>query len=259
MYENDLYHHGIKGMKWGVRRYQNPDGTLTPAGRKREAKQYTKSLNDLDKESVKYIAKYMKKDAKTRRYANKGAKYIKKHDANTTEKDIKRLEKISSKMEAADKSAKEELAAFRNNDSATWKLIAEAAQKGYTVHSKEVTRNGEIGRTYIQGILGGTFGQITINSIRNSLYYNGRYNYTNKRGMVVDQAPWAIQGNKYKVKDTPDGDPYKVKNRYPSDNPKIQEINAKFSKKVNSAKTKEEQELAELEWDEAVEKAGYYD
>lgn len=32
---DELYHHGIKGMKWGIRRYQNEDGSLTDAGRKR--------------------------------------------------------------------------------------------------------------------------------------------------------------------------------------------------------------------------------
>ena len=31
-----LYHHGVKGMKWGIRRYQNKDGSLTPAGKQRE-------------------------------------------------------------------------------------------------------------------------------------------------------------------------------------------------------------------------------
>lgn len=32
---NELYHHGVKGQKWGVRRYQFTDGTLTPEGQKR--------------------------------------------------------------------------------------------------------------------------------------------------------------------------------------------------------------------------------
>ena len=33
--QDDLTHHGIKGMKWGVRRFQNKDGSLTPAGKRR--------------------------------------------------------------------------------------------------------------------------------------------------------------------------------------------------------------------------------
>lgn len=39
VYKDELVHHGIEGMKWGIRRYQNPDGTLTDAGKKRYAKQ----------------------------------------------------------------------------------------------------------------------------------------------------------------------------------------------------------------------------
>lgn len=36
MENNSLTHHGILGMKWGVRRFQNKDGSLTPAGKKRQ-------------------------------------------------------------------------------------------------------------------------------------------------------------------------------------------------------------------------------
>lgn len=42
MNSNELMHHGIHGMRWGVRRYQNKDGSLTAAGRKR--------INRLDSE-----------------------------------------------------------------------------------------------------------------------------------------------------------------------------------------------------------------
>lgn len=34
-YKDELYHHGIKGQKWGVRHYQNTDGSLTAAGKER--------------------------------------------------------------------------------------------------------------------------------------------------------------------------------------------------------------------------------
>lgn len=42
----ELRHHGILGQKWGIRRFQNPDGSLTPAGRERYG--YSKKKNDTD-------------------------------------------------------------------------------------------------------------------------------------------------------------------------------------------------------------------
>lgn len=48
--ENELYHHGVRGMKWGVRRYQNYDGTYTKAGLKR----FNKSLDTYEKADLRY-------------------------------------------------------------------------------------------------------------------------------------------------------------------------------------------------------------
>ena len=56
--EDYLQHHGIKGQKWGIRRYENEDGTLTEAGKKRYAKaQYDASKYKTAGERLKTVAK----------------------------------------------------------------------------------------------------------------------------------------------------------------------------------------------------------
>ena len=52
-----LYHSGIKGQKWGVRLYQYPDGSLTPLGRIRYAKQQKTRRKNLEKARIAKAAK----------------------------------------------------------------------------------------------------------------------------------------------------------------------------------------------------------
>ena len=60
MKNNELYHHGIKGQRWGVRRYQNVNGSLTPMGRRRVG---AKAADKMDRHAVKqYAIKNSQKD-----------------------------------------------------------------------------------------------------------------------------------------------------------------------------------------------------
>lgn len=65
MKNDELYHFGKKGMKWGVRRYQNEDGTLTEAGKKRYARDAReKEYNEYDQDKGVYY-KQSKKNGRS--------------------------------------------------------------------------------------------------------------------------------------------------------------------------------------------------
>lgn len=88
--DNFLEHHGIKGQKWGVRRFENPDGTLTEEGKKRYgvsnggtgnaelAKKYSKSIKKLSKayrnadlsQQIKDYSKYEKRTQTAKKIGN---------------------------------------------------------------------------------------------------------------------------------------------------------------------------------------------
>lgn len=67
-----IYHHGIKGMKWGVRRYQNEDGSLTPAGKKRISKKYKNLVKKTARDQNRQAGRmYIETNNKTADYMNR--------------------------------------------------------------------------------------------------------------------------------------------------------------------------------------------
>lgn len=110
---NELQHHGILGQKWGVRRFQNEDGTLTDAGKRRYQKQLAKKIKrdyrkDWENYDPSYIQKAMDENPRTKKHVEEYSSLRRKYDDEYAKKQSYELEKaVSRHREEIDKIIKE--------------------------------------------------------------------------------------------------------------------------------------------------------
>ena len=170
-----LAHHGILGMKWGVRRYQNKDGSLTAAGMRRysapegymTAKKYQNRLNDVstatdmlsnkisNKENIR--GKLVSSKAKTDAYINfDGGTALERAKSKLLDKAIGKVdESINRNVETREKGYKEMAS-----------LIESLQNSGYKITAKPSVKNVNAGKDYVAALSGtaaaGALGYLTL-------------------------------------------------------------------------------------------------
>lgn len=119
---NELYHWGIKGMKWGQRRYQNKDGSLTAAGKKR--------YNIVEKTVARTVKMTTRPLSRVTSVANKVTRHV---NAKVTR----------------------HLATVRNNSSLYIKNITAGILGGMVVGQARNIKNSSSGKTIVSNLLVG--------------------------------------------------------------------------------------------------------
>jgi hypothetical protein len=125
----ELYHHGIKGQKWGIRRYQNEDGSLTDEG-------YTRYKEDIGKLSLREQKKAYKRDLLIAKETHPFIKKDRPKDLDERrEKNDKKLSDIYYKYyktsnRKRDKFSDEETANWIVNDDGHMLIVDEAKRSG---------------------------------------------------------------------------------------------------------------------------------
>ena len=105
--EEMLEHHGIKGMHWGVRRYQNKDGTLTKAGqarydrdkRENSAKKIENRIDTIKPDPKRWVREDLERSKKIVDSVTSVTKEISKIEQETSPKLVKKSKDLSNKSD----------------------------------------------------------------------------------------------------------------------------------------------------------------
>ena len=115
--EYELYHYGVKGMKWGIRRYQNADGSLTNAGRKKVRQEY-------------------RADNKTAYELGKNATIIGRAAAKSTRRSIKLENKLNKQLEHDPEATFRRTKSILNKYGASMETTAQLGQQYINTRAK---------------------------------------------------------------------------------------------------------------------------
>lgn len=190
-----LAHHGIKGQKWGVRRYQNDDGTLTSAGRKRYASNLTRLLNKADQQTAEAMTRKERAAYKKTRSEQKLKRHI---DSGKADPLSSKTKKLTEKVVKSRKEYSDAKKAVEHGESLMWKMIADANEKGYSVNSSHVIRMSSTGQKILTSM--GALGTVPAWALYSS----------DKKKYGSDAGAGYVQGARYRVYDPAPGEKQKI-------------------------------------------------
>lgn len=189
-FDDGLFHHGIKGQKWGIRRYQNEDGSLTSEGlaRLKSSGQMQRALNKNEKEYAYSVGDA----AKARRSADRLSFKMEKLSDRGKESS-NRYARLENKYNEKVNSQKMAEARQKTLESNAWKIIGKASNKGYSTIISDKMRSGvRSGESFANILLLGGIGaglrQVYTHGMSGANVDANKYNVKNDgKGIVISR------------------------------------------------------------------------